>query len=202
MLYRVEHGIGTVHERERFRVAIHVFETLGFHAQHLVWRHCLVMGAAGDDAVHKCELLGVSMLLAKKTGLDLKNAQNSVAIYCHSVHYTVGILHVLRHSLIVAQCAVRFQNDREKLQREHVIAYALHLLPARQHSVERRLVAVLPQIYTSDVGTRRQSLYGVVGCKGCLFGLFGIVKSLCKASAICMPSLYCTRAESVLPSLR
>ena len=67
---------------------------------------CLVMGAAGDDAVHKCELLGVSMLLAKKIGLDLKNAQNSVAINCHSVHYTVGILHVLRYGLIVAQYAV------------------------------------------------------------------------------------------------
>ena len=141
------------------------------------------MGAAGDDAVHKCELLGVSMLLAKKIGLDLKNAQNSVTAGSHPVHYTVGILHVLRYGLIVAQYAVRLQNDRKKLQREHVIAYALHLLPARQHSFECRPMAVLPHIYTSDVGTCRQSLYGVVGCEGCLFGLFGIVKSLCKAVA-------------------
>ena len=82
---------------------MHVFETLGFHAQHLVHRHCLVMCAAGDDAVNKCELLGVSMLLAKKISLDLKNAQNSVAAGSHSVHHTVGILHVLCHRLIVAQ---------------------------------------------------------------------------------------------------
>ena len=38
-------------------------------------------------------------------------------------------------------------------------------------------------IYASDVGTCRQSLYGVVGCEGCLFGLCGIVKSLSKAVA-------------------
>ena len=103
MLYRVEHGKGTVHERERLGVAMHVFETLGFRAQHLVKRHCLVMCAAGDDAVHKRQLLGISMLLAKKIGLDLKNAQNSVAAGSHSVHDTVGILHVLCHGLIVAQ---------------------------------------------------------------------------------------------------
>ena len=82
---------------------MHVFETLGFHAQHLVKRHCLVMGTAGDDAVHKCQLLSISMLLAKKTRLDLKNAQNSVAAGSHSVHHTVGILHVLCHGLIVVQ---------------------------------------------------------------------------------------------------
>ena len=155
LLHRVEQVESPVHERQRLSLAVHLLQTESFHAQHLLQRHGLVLCARGHDAVYQGELLVVAVLCAKQAGLDLQNAQHAVAVGCHACHHTVGISHVFVDGLIIGQGAVRLQDDGQKLQREHVIPHPLHLGPARQQGVERRLIVVLPHVDAADVGPCR-----------------------------------------------
>ena len=184
LLHGVQQDVSFFHLIQSLSLLPQPLQALGFHAQQSVHRHHLVLGTAGYQAIYQSQLLGIPSLSSQHVGLYDQDAQCSVAAGCHASHCAVGILHVFAHGMIVAQQAVRLQDNGKKLQREHIIVHSLHLLPAWQHGIKGFLRFVLPQIHTADIGSGRQPLYGITGRLRCPLGLLGILDSLGKTVAL------------------